>query len=370
MKDHPIQNYGGMEMDIFEMMKRGGHEQIIFNYDKETGMRAIIAIHDSTLGQTFGGVRMVNYASMEEALRDAMRLSRAMTYKCAAAEEDKGGAKAVIWGDPEKDKQEPLLRAFGRFVEMLKGRFMTGPDLNLTMKEGSIMARECQYIVGRSREEGGSGSSGLTTAYGIYVGLKACGKFLWGDENLKGKKIAVQGLGAVGGPLLGHLIEAGMEVAASDVNERTLQHFQKKYGMKIVKPDLIYETECDIFSPCAVGGVLNDQTIPKLKCKCVAGCANNQLEDEERHGKMLRDRGILYAPDFIINAGGIIQVIDEAKGYNPNRLKLKADLIYSRLLHIFEMARQEKILPMEAAIRYAESRIRKIHKINRLYVPK
>lgn len=359
-----------MEMDIFEMMKRGGHEQIIFNYDKETGMRAIIAIHDSTLGQTFGGVRMVNYASMEEALRDAMRLSRAMTYKCAAAEEDKGGAKAVIWGDPEKDKQEPLLRAFGRFVEMLKGRFMTGPDLNLTMKEGSIMARECQYIVGRSREEGGSGSSGLTTAYGIYVGLKACGKFLWGDENLKGKKIAVQGLGAVGGPLLGHLIEAGMEVAASDVNERTLQHFQKKYGMKIVKPDLIYETECDIFSPCAVGGVLNDQTIPKLKCKCVAGCANNQLEDEERHGKMLRDRGILYAPDFIINAGGIIQVIDEAKGYNPDRLKLKADLIYSRLLHIFEMARQEKILPMEAAIRYAESRIRKIHKINRLYVPK
>jgi len=357
-------------MDIFEMMKRGGHEQIIFNYDKETGMRAIIAIHDSTLGQTFGGVRMVNYASMEEALRDAMRLSRAMTYKCAAAEEDKGGAKAVIWGDPEKDKQEPLLRAFGRFVEMLKGRFMTGPDLNLTMKEGSIMARECQYIVGRSREEGGSGSSGLTTAYGIYVGLKACGKFLWGDENLKGKKIAVQGLGAVGGPLLGHLIEAGMEVAASDVNERTLQHFQKKYGMKIVKPDLIYETECDIFSPCAVGGVLNDQTIPKLKCKCVAGCANNQLEDEERHGKMLRDRGILYAPDFIINAGGIIQVIDEAKGYNPDRLKLKADLIYSRLLHIFEMARQEKILPMEAAIRYAESRIRKIHKINRLYVPK
>jgi leucine dehydrogenase len=154
------------------------------------------------------------------------------------------------------------------------------------------------------------------------------------------------------------------------VNERTLQHFQKKYGMKIVKPDLIYEIECDIFSPCAVGGVLNDQTIPKLKCKCVAGCANNQLEDEERHGKMLRDRGILYAPDFIINAGGIIQVIDEAKGYNPDRLKLKADLIYSRLLHIFEMARQEKILPMEAAIRYAESRIRKIHKINRLYVPK
>jgi leucine dehydrogenase len=359
-----------MNMDIFEMMKEHGHEQIIFNFDKETGMKTIIAIHDSTLGQTFGGVRMVNYASMEEALRDAMRLSRAMTYKCAAAEEDRGGAKAVIWGDPEKDKNESYLRAFGRFVEMLKGRFMTGPDLNLTMEDGSIMARECQYIVGRSREEGGSGSSGITTAYGIYVGLKACAKFLWGDEGLKGKKIAVQGLGAVGEPLLGHLIEAGMEVTATDINEKILRRFHKQYGLKILKSDLIYEADCDIFCPCAVGGILNDQTIPKLKCKCVAGCANNQLEDEERHGKMLQDRRILYAPDFIINAGGVIQVIDEIKGYNPDRLRLKADLIYDRLLHIFDMARQEKILPMEAAIRYAESRIREIHKIKHLYVPK
>ena len=182
-------------MDIFEMMKEHGHEQIIFNFDKETGMKTIIAIHDSTLGQTFGGVRMVNYASMEEALRDAMRLAKAMTYKCAAAEEDKGGAKAVIWGDPEKDKNESYLRAFGRFVEMLKGRFMTGLDLNLTMKDGSIMARESQYIVARSREEGSSGSSGITTAYGIYVGLKACAKFLWGDEGLKGKKDCRSGTG-------------------------------------------------------------------------------------------------------------------------------------------------------------------------------
>jgi leucine dehydrogenase len=238
------------------------------------------------------------------------------------------------------------------------------------MKDGSIMARECQYIVGRSREEGGAGSSGITTAYGIYVGLKACARFLWGDENLKGKKIAVQGLGAVGEPLLDHLIDAGIEVVATDVNEKTLERLQKQYGLKTVQPHLIYEVECDIFSPCAVGCILNDQTIPKLKCKLVAGCANNQLEDEERHGKMLQDRGILYAPDFIINAGGVIQVIDEIKGYNPDRLRLKADLIYNRLLHIFEMARREKILPMEAAIRYAESRIREIHKIKRLYVPK
>jgi leucine dehydrogenase len=200
--------------------------------------------------------------------------------------------------------------------------------------------------------------------------LKACAKFLWGDETLKGKKIAVQGLGAVGGPLLDHLINAGMEVMVTDLNEKTLQRFRQQYGLKILKADRIYEADCDIFCPCAVGGILNDQTIPKLKCKCVAGCANNQLEDEERHGKMLQDREILYAPDFIINAGGVIQVIDEIKGYNPDRLRLKADLIYNRLLSIFEMARQEKILPTEAAIRYAESRIREVHKIQRLYVPK
>jgi len=359
-----------MNMDIFELMSKGGHEQVIFNYDKETGMKSIIAIHDSTLGQTFGGVRMVHYASMEDALRDALRLSRAMTYKCAAADEDKGGSKAVIWGDPEKDKSEAYLRAFARFVEMLKGRFITGVDLNLDLTDASMIGRETQYILARSKEEGSSGSSGVTTAFGIFAGLKACAKFLWGDESLKGKRIAVQGLGAVGEPLLGHLIHAGMEVIATDVSERTLQRLQKQYGLKTVQPHLIYEVECDIFSPCAIGGILNDQTVPKLKCKLVAGCANNQLEDEERHGKMLQDRGILYAPDFIINAGGVIQAIDELQGYKPERVSLKTERIYNRLLHIFEMARKEKILPMEAAIRYAESRIREIHKIKRLYVPR
>ncbi|MEW6377656.1 MAG: Glu/Leu/Phe/Val dehydrogenase dimerization domain-containing protein [Thermodesulfobacteriota bacterium] len=357
-------------MDIFELMKKDGHEQIIFNFDKETGMKAIIAIHDFTLGQTFGGVRMVNYASMEDALRDAMRLSKAMTYKCAAADEDKGGGKAVIWGDPEKDKSEAFLRAFGRFVEMLKGRFATGADLNLNMMDGSIMGKESQYILGRPKEEGSSGSTGITTALGVYVGLKACAKFLWGDETLRGKRIAVQGLGAVGEPLLKHLKEGGLEVIATDVREKTLQRLQPQYGFVTIKPDAIYEVECDIFCPCAIGGILNDKTIPRLKCKLVAGCANNQLEDEERHGRMLHERGILYTPDFIINAGGVIQVIDEIQGYNPERAKMKTERIYNRLLSIFEMAKKEGILPLEAANRYAESRIREIQKIKRLYVPK
>jgi leucine dehydrogenase len=357
-------------MDIFELMKKDGHEQIIFNFDKETDMKSIIAIYDSTLGQTFGGTRMVNYASMEDALRDAMRLSKAMTYKCAAADEDKGGAKAVIWGDPKKDKNEAFLRAFGRFVEMLNGRFVTGADLNITAMDGSIMGRESRYILAKPREEGSSGSTGPITAFGIYVGLKACAKFIWGNENLQGKKIAVQGLGAVGEPLLGYLKKGGLEVMATDMNEETLQRLQPQYGFKRVIPEAIYEVECDIFCPCAIGSILNDQTIPKLKCKIVAGSANNQLEDEERHSRMLQERSILYAPDYIINAGGVIQVIDEIQGYNPERVKMKTERVYGRLLHIFEMAKKEGILPLEAANRYAESRIRDIQKVKRLYVPK
>jgi leucine dehydrogenase len=356
-------------MDIFEWMKKDGHEQVIFNFDKETGMKAIIAIHDSTLGQAFGGVRIVSYGSMEDALRDAMRLSKAMTYKCAAADEDKGGAKAVIWGDPKKDKKETFLRAFGRFVGMLKGRFVTGSDLNVSIEDDAVMGRESRYIVARPKEEGSSGSTGITTAFGLYVGLKACAKFLWGDEDLRDRKIAVQGLGAVGEPLLEYLKEGGVKVIATDIDEKTLERLQAQYGFKTVKPEAIYGVDCEIFCPCAIGGILNDKTIPRLKCKIVAGCANNQLEDEKRHSRMLHKRGILYAPDYVINAGGVIQVIDEIEGYHPERVRIKTERIYGRLLTIFERAKKDKILPLEAANRYAEFRIKEIHKLRRLYVP-
>lgn len=357
-------------MDIFELMKKDGHEQVIFNYDKATGMRAIIAIHDTTLGHACGGTRMVNYASMEDALKDAMRLSKAMTYKCAAADEDKGGGKGVIWGDPKKDKNEAFLRAYGRFIEILKGRFVTGAaDLNLNEADGSIMGKESRHILARPKEEGSSGNTGAITAYGVCVGLKACAKFVWGSEDLRKKKIAVQGLGAVGEPLLGYLKEEGMEIIATDINEKTLQDLRTRYGYKAVRLEEIYEVDCDFFSPCAIGGILNDQTIPKLKCKVIAGCANNQLEKEERHGRMLHERGILFAPDYVINAGGVIQAIDEEQGYRPERVKIKVERIYDRLLHIFENARKENILPLEAANRYAEMRIREIHKMRRIYVP-
>jgi len=357
-------------MDIFELMKKDGHEQVIFNYDKETGMKAIIAIHDTTLGHACGGTRMVNYASMEDALKDAMRLSKAMTYKCAAADEDKGGGKGVIWGDPKKDKTEAFLRAYGRFIEILQGRFVTGAaDLNLNEADGSIMGKESRHILARPKEEGSSGNTGAITAYGVFVGLKACAKFIWGSEDLRGKKISVQGLGAVGEPLLGYLREGGMEIIATDMNEKTLQSLQTTYGYKTVKPEEIYEVDCDIFSPCAIGGILNDRTIPKLKCRIVAGCANNQLEDEKRHGQMLHERRILFAPDYVINAGGVIQAIDEEQGYRPERVKIKTERIYNRLLHIFETAKKENILPLESANRYAEMRIREVHKVRRIFVP-
>jgi leucine dehydrogenase len=357
-------------MDIFELMEKGGHEQIILNFDKETGLRAIIAIHDTTLGHACGGTRMVDYASMEDALKDAMRLSKAMTYKCAAADEDKGGGKGVIWGDPKKDKTEAYLRAYGRFIEMLKGRFVTGAaDLNLNEADGSIMGKESRHILARPKEEGGSGNTGVITAYGVFVGLKACAKFIWGNEDLRGKKIAVQGLGAVGEPLLGYLKEGGMEIIATDINEKALQVLQTTYGYQAVKPEEIYGVDCDIFSPSAIGGILNDRTIPKLKCRVVAGCANNQLENEERHGRMLHERGILFAPDYVINAGGVIQAIDEEQGFNPARVKMRTERIYERLLFIFETAKKEGILPLEAANRYAEMRIREVHKVKRLHVP-
>ncbi len=354
-------------MDIFDWMKKDGHEQIIFNFDRETGMRSIIAIHDSTLGPTYGGTRMVNYPSMEDALQDALRLSRAMTYKCAAAEEDKGGAKAVIWGDPEKDKSEAFFRAFGRFVEMLGGRFVTGDDANVSPADSSLIGRETRFVV--SEKEGSAGDTGITTAYGIYVGLEACAKFLWADEHLKGRKIALQGLGAVGGPLLRHLKEGGLEIVATDIDQEKLARLRKEYGFGIVQPDLIYDVECDIFCPCAMGGILNDQTIPRLNCEIVAGSANNQLEDEDRHSRVLNDRGILFAPDFIINAGGLIHAIDAHQGYNEERVRMKTKRIYGRLLHIFQLAEKQNILPLEAAKRYAESRIHEIHKLKRLYVP-
>ncbi|MCG0239018.1 MAG: leucine dehydrogenase [Firmicutes bacterium] len=356
-------------MDIFERMAAYGHEQVIFCHDRVTGLRAIVAIHDTTLGPALGGTRMMAYGSEEEALEDALRLSRGMTYKAAAAGLDHGGGKAVIWGDPRTDKSEERFRAFGRMVQTLGGRFITGTDLG-TAKEDFVWSRaETPYLVALPEEHGGSGDSGVVTAFGVFQGMLAAAAEVWGEPSLRGRHVAVQGLGKVGARLVDHLVEAGAPVTVTDIAPESLARVRERHpGVEAVPPEAIYDVPADIFSPNALGGVLNDETIPRLRCRIVAGAANNQLA-APRHGRMLMERGILYAPDFVINSGGLIQVADELLGYNRERALRKAAAIYDRLRAIFAISRREGIPTQEAAERLAEERIRRIAALRRIYTP-
>jgi len=352
-------------MSTFKKMEDGGYEQIIFNFDKRTGHRSIIAIHDSTLGPTFGGVRMVDYPDEEAALADALRLSRAMTYKCAVVGEDQGGSKSVIWGDPTKRNEEQL-RAFGRFVETLKGRFTTGVDLNLTLEDANTIFKETDHIVARAEETGSYGPSGRLAALGVYHGMLSCAKQVWGTRSLEGRSIAIQGLGYVGIFLVPLLVEAGAKLTVTDVSEQAVKDITDKYNVTVVKPEEIYSVQADIFSPNAIGGIINDETIPQLTCSIVAGAANNQLRDEEAHSRMLAERNILYAPDFLINAGGVLQAIAEVtkKGVAYGEYRTRA--IEGILDQIFERAKAESITPLRAAMLHAEDRIEAVHRVRRI----
>ncbi|MGB9812147.1 MAG: Glu/Leu/Phe/Val dehydrogenase dimerization domain-containing protein [Thermovenabulum sp.] len=364
-----------MKTDIFKEMEKHGFEQIIFNYDKTTGLKAIIAIHDTTLGPALGGCRMWPYESEDEALFDAMRLAKGMTYKCAIADTNFGGGKTVIIGDPKKDKSEGLFRALGRFVQMLKGRYYTGTDLGTTGMDFVYASRESDYMVGLPEEYGGSGNSAEPTAYGVYLGMKAASKAVFGDDSLKERKIAVQGVGKVGAILIDYLMKEGVKnITITDISEENIAKVLEKYPtIKTVSPEEIYDVECDIFSPCARGGIINDETIQRLKCKIVAGAANNQLL-EPRHGDMLHERGILYAPDYVINAGGLIQVADELEGKNEQKRKervmKKTEAIYNILLKIFTISREENIPTYKIADRLAEERINMIGRLKTNYIPK
>lgn len=364
-----------MKTEIFKEMEKHGFEQIIFNYDKTTGLKAIIAIHDTTLGPALGGCRMWPYESEDEALFDAMRLAKGMTYKCAIADTNFGGGKTVIIGDPKKDKSEGIFRALGRFVQMLKGRYYTGTDLGTTGMDFVYASRESDYMVGLPEEYGGSGNSAEPTAYGVYLGMKAASKAVFGDDSLKERKIAVQGVGKVGAILIDYLMKEGVKnITITDISEENIAKVLEKYPtIKTVSPEEIYDVECDIFSPCARGGIINDETIQRLKCKIVAGAANNQLL-EPRHGDMLHERGILYAPDYVINAGGLIQVADELEGKNEQKRKervmKKTEAIYSILLKIFTISREENIPTYKIADRLAEERINMIGRLKTNYIPK
>lgn len=352
-------------MSLFEALERDGFEQVVFCNDVETGLKAIIAIHDTTLGPALGGVRMWNYNCEEEALHDVLRLAKGMTYKNAVAGLNLGGGKAVIIGDPKKDKSEALFRSFGRFVETLNGRYITAEDVGTFEEDMDYIHMETEFVTGTSRK--GAGDPSPVTALGIYYGMKQAAKEAFGSDSLKGLTIAVQGVGQVAYHLCKHLHEEGAELIVTDINEEAVERAVKEFAATSVKPDEIYDVDCDIFSPCALGGIINDETIPRLKAKVIAGSANNQLEKEE-HGRILHEKGILYAPDYVINAGGVINVAEELAGYNRQRALNKVKSIYNILETVFEISRQKNIPTSIAANELAEKRIKSMRKMKRLYL--
>lgn len=341
---------------IFETMEMEDYEQVVFCHDKVSGLKAIIAIHDTTLGPALGGLRMWNYASDEEALIDALRLSKGMTYKNAAAGLNLGGGKAVIIGDAKTQKSEALFRAFGRYVQSLNGRYITAEDVNTTVADMDYIHMETDFVTGVSPAFGSSGNPSPVTAYGVYRGMKAAAKEVYGTDSLGGKTIAIQGVGNVAFNLCRHLHEEGAKLIVTDINQEALQRAEEAFGALIVAPEDIYSVEADIFAPCALGATLNDETIPQLKVKIIAGAANNQLK-EDRHGDMLEECDILYVPDFVINAGGVINVADELDGYNRDRAMKKVELVYDAVTKVFEIAKRDHLPTYRAAEKMAEERI-------------
>lgn len=340
-------------MTIFEATKEMGHEQVLFCHDKEADIKAIIAIHDTGLGRAMGATRLWPYAKEEEALRDVLRLSRGMTYKAACANIPVGGAKAVIIAKPEH-KTEKMLRAYGRFVETLKGRFITGQDVNISPEDVRIINRETNHVVGVSEKCGGPA---LVTAMGVFLGIKAAVEFRLQTKNLQGLKVAVQGMGNVGKNLCQILHEHGVKLFVSDVIKEKTEEVRHLYGASVVNSSEIYSLDVDVFAPCALGGILNSSTIPLIKAPIIAGCANNQLEDEQIHSKLLESKGILYCPDYVINAGGLLNVYNEMIGSDEEKIFKEVNHIYDTLLDIFQISKDQRITTHEAAKHLAEQRI-------------
>ncbi|HEX6967898.1 MAG TPA: Glu/Leu/Phe/Val dehydrogenase dimerization domain-containing protein [Micromonosporaceae bacterium] len=346
-----------------------GHEQVVFCHDKQTGLRAIIGIYSTALGPALGGTRFYPYASEEEALHDVLDLSRAMAYKNALAGLDLGGGKAVIWGDPEQLKTEALLRAYGRFVESLGGRYYTACDVGTYATDMDIVARETRFVTGRSVEHGGAGDSSILTAWGVFQGMRAAAEHVWGTPSLAGRRVGVAGLGKVGKHLVGHLIEDGASVVATDVSEKALAWARQTYPQVDLVPDTtaLITSEIDVYAPCALGGALNDDTVAVLRAKIVAGAANNQLAHPGIE-KLLADRGVLYAPDYVVNAGGVIQVADEIEGFNFERAKLRATKIFDTTREILRLADAEGVPPAVAADRLAERRMAEVGRLRTIYL--
>jgi len=349
---------------VFSEIEKMGHEQVVICNDNETGLKAIIAIHNTVLGPAMGGTRMWSYATDEEAWTDALRLSRGMTLKNSIAGLNLGGGKAVIIGDAAKLKNEALMRRFGKFVNSLGGKYWTAEDVNMSTRDMEYIRMETPYVTGMPETRGGGGDPSPVTAYGVYMGIKAASKKAFGSESLEGKSVMVQGVGNVGTYLVDYLKGENAKIFVSDFSENKLKYVSEKYGATVVPMDEVYNLSCDIYAPCALGATLNDQNIALLKCGVIAGGANNQLLDEQRHGEMLVERGIVYAPDFLINGGGITNCYFEYTGeYNRSLVMAQTERIYDTTLKVLEHAGKNNSTPQQSAIDIALERIEKIGKI-------
>ncbi|WP_306324918.1 Leu/Phe/Val dehydrogenase [Streptomyces venezuelae] len=352
----------GVPADVLHTLfhsEQGGHEQVVLCQDRATGLKAVIALHSTALGPALGGTRFYPYATEAAAIADALNLARGMSYKNAMAGLDHGGGKAVIIGDPEKIKSEELLLAYGRFVASLGGRYVTACDVGTYVADMDVVARENKWTTGRSPENGGAGDSSVLTAFGVFQGMRASAQTLWGDPTLRGRKVGVAGVGKVGHYLVEHLLEDGAEVVITDVREESVRRITDKHPQVTVVADteaLIRVEGLDIYAPCALGGALNEETVPFITASIVCGAANNQLAHPGIE-KDLVERGILYAPDYVVNAGGVIQVADELHGFDFDRCKTKATKIFDTTLEIFARAKADGIPPAAAADRIAEQRM-------------
>jgi valine dehydrogenase (NAD+) len=350
--------------------RESGHEQVVFCQDRGTGLKAIIAIYSTALGPALGGTRFYPYASEDEALADVLALAKGMAYKNALAGLDLGGGKAVIIGDPATVKTEALLRAYGRFVQSLAGRYITACDVGTYVADMDLVARETRYVTGRSPDDGGAGDSSVLTAFGVFQGLRACASHRWGSVDLAGRRVGVSGVGKVGHLLVGHLVEAGAQVVISDVSPAAIDRVKAAHpGVEIVADaESLVRSPLDVFAPCALGGALNERTVPVLRADIVCGAANNQLATPDIE-KQLEDRGILYAPDYLVNAGGVIQVSDELHGFDFARAKRKATAIFDTTKAVFALAEAEGVPPATAADRLAERRMSEVGRLRTIFLP-
>lgn len=344
----------------FELIqKHGDHEEVVYCYDKDSGLKGIIAVHNTTLGPALGGTRMWPYASEEEALIDVLRLSKGMTYKAAAAGLNLGGGKAVIIGDPKRDKTEFLFRTFGAYVNSLNGKYITAEDVGTSVQDMSYVFMETPYVTGIPVSFGGSGDPSPYTAHGVLMGIKAAVNYKLKTDSLKGLRVAVQGLGNVGSNLVEYLVKEGAQVSVADIDRDKVKKIADRFSVSTLSSEDVVTSECDVFAPCALGAVINDKTVSQLKCKIVAGGANNQLA-ELRHGDALLELGILYAPDYVINAGGLMNVFVELEGYSSERAFEKTTQVYDNLMQVFRISKEEGIGTQRAADRLAEKRIKSI----------